>query len=440
MKLRSLDQRLAPGIGAAFAGFAASVVWSDATTTIVSAVVGATAMALIFARPESDGLEAPRHLPERSPATQPPRPDTGLAPGEGRALLERLPLGIILIDGRGQILFANEQAEHVFGRTLLADQHGSSLRIPKIVEAIDSCVTHGHSNSVEFAMSRDADIRLRAHVMALTEPGDPDGAKAAPRVMLVMEDVTQMHKAVDLHRDFVANASHELKTPLSSITGIIQTLQGHAKGDATATERFLDMMAAQTDRMKRLVEDLLSLNRIELNERIPPRDRLPVRRIVWEVADALTSVAEDNDVTLEVDQASDLPHVLGNREELAQVFRNLIENAIKYGRPGTPVTVSVEAPSDARAEMIGISICDHGPGIAREHIPRLTERFYRVSVSRSREKGGTGLGLAIVKHILNRHRGELEIRSEVGAGSTFTVWLPLTDIEPVEESRPADAA
>ncbi|MEM1276897.1 MAG: ATP-binding protein [Pseudomonadota bacterium] len=437
--MRKLDQRLAPGVGAALTGFAADAVWADPVMTVMSAVVGATVMALIFTAPEAEQHAIPPDS-EPEPEDPPIEPElpTGLAPGQGRALLERLPMGVILIDGRGLIQFANEEAENLFGRKLLTEQHGASLRIPKLVEAIDLCVSDALSSSVQFSVTRDSEVRLRAHIGALIEDAPP--RRDAPAVLVVIEDITQNHRAVALHRDFVANASHELKTPLSSIAGILQTLQGHARGDAEATDKFLDLMASQTDRMKRLVEDLLSLNRIELNERIPPRETQPIRRIVWETAEALTAIAEENDVKLEVASSSELPHVRGNREELAQVFRNLIENAIKYGGSGTTVSIAIEPEDASKPDMIGISVTDRGPGIAREHLPRLTERFYRVSVSRSREKGGTGLGLAIVKHILNRHRGDLEIDSEIGQGSTFTVWLPVTQVADVVDNQPADAA
>ncbi|MEM8790065.1 MAG: ATP-binding protein [Pseudomonadota bacterium] len=438
--MRKIDQRLAPGLGAAALGFAGNAIWSDPLMTIMSAVVGATVMALIFAKSEAD-QPVPLVAEEVEEADAEPFEEivpAGLAPGQGRALLERLPMGVILIDGRGLIQFANEQAGELFGRKLITEQHGSSLRIPKLVEAIDLGVSEGISSTLQFSLAREPEVWLRAHILSLGGEDLPE--RETPTVLVVIEDVTQNHLAAAVHRDFVANASHELKTPLSSIAGIIETLQGHARGDAAATERFVDMMASQTDRMKRLVEDLLSLNRIELNERIAPRETQPIRRIVWETADALLPVAEDHGVALDVAAASDLPHVRGNREELAQVFSNLIENAIKYGGEGTTVTIVVEPEDAARPDMIGISVTDRGPGIAREHIPRLTERFYRVSISRSRERGGTGLGLAIVKHIVNRHRGELEIESELGDGSKFIVWLPVTRVEEVDEDRSADAA
>ncbi|MBY8976709.1 PAS domain-containing protein [Rhodobacteraceae bacterium NNCM2] len=440
MGLRWLDQRLAPGIGAVVGGGVGAAIWGDPVTTVLSGALGATALALIVSGPSEDQPAPVEQKPKKPVAPIVPPYPGGLLPGQGRALLEQLPIGVVLIDGRGRIRFANELAREIFGRAVTIDQHGSALRVPKLVEAIDLCVTDRISSTIQFSMSRDADVRLRVHIRALEEVTTNNEDRSAPAVLVFVEDITQMHRAVDLHRDFVANASHELKTPLSSIAGIIQTLQGHARGDPQATERFLDMMATQADRMKRLVEDLLSLNRIELNERVPPREAQPVRRIVWEVADSLIQVAEESDVSLRVAAPQNAPYVLGNREELAQVFRNLIENAIKYGKPGTPVTIAVEPESPDRPNMIGISVSDEGPGIPREHIPRLTERFYRVSVSRSREKGGTGLGLAIVKHILNRHKGELEIQSEVGAGSKFTVWLPVTENSAEAEASSADAA
>ena len=437
MALYGFDHRLAPGLGAAVAGAAASLIWDSAAHLIMSASVGAITAALVFMRSPIDRRAEPS--PPAPPAAPPAPESGGLAPGQGRALLERLPMGVVLVDARSNIAFTNDQANAMFGLSDLAGRPSSILRAPRLIEAIDGGVEDGLSCTVQFTLSRAQDVHLRAHIRPLT-PIRPSERGNEPILMVLIEDVTQLFRTVALHRDFVANASHELKTPLSSITGIIQTLQGHARDDPDAWDRFLSMMASQADRMKRLVEDLLSLNRIELNERIIPRDPQAVRRIVWEVADALAPFAEENGMTLEVAPASDLPLVLGSREELAQVFRNLIDNAIKYGRPGTPVKVEIVPESPDRIDMIGIAVIDSGHGIAREHIPRLTERFYRVSVSRSREKGGTGLGLAIVKHILNRHRGDLEITSVQNEGSTFTVWLPIAERETSSALDRADAA
>jgi two-component system phosphate regulon sensor histidine kinase PhoR len=222
--------------------------------------------------------------------------------------------------------------------------------------------------------------------------------------------------------DFIANASHELRSPLAALAGFIETLLGPARDDPQARARFLDIMRAQAERMSRLVDDLLSLSRIELNAHIRPSARVDLDAVVAGVADSLTPLASAAGVKVEVARPDGPVSVAGDRDELAQVFQNLIENAIKYGADGSRVDVTL-GPAQRSGE-VAVSVRDYGPGIAAEHLPRLTERFYRVDVASSREKGGTGLGLAIVKHILNRHRGSLQIESKPGDGATFTVRLP----------------
>jgi two-component system phosphate regulon sensor histidine kinase PhoR len=237
--------------------------------------------------------------------------------------------------------------------------------------------------------------------------------------------------------DFIANASHELRTPLAAVTGFIETLSGPAKDDAAAREQFLGIMAVEAARMRRLIEDLLSLSRIELNEHVPPLGEVSLEAIVREAATALTPLAKADRITISVDAAEGLPKVAGERDELIQLFQNLIHNAIKYGRDNGQITISLrQMPSAGRRgseALVVAGVHDDGEGIPPEAIPRLTERFYRVDVRRSRERGGTGLGLAIVKHIVNRHNGKLTIESRVGEGSTFTVSLPAS-------RKPVDAA
>ena len=240
-------------------------------------------------------------------------------------------------------------------------------------------------------------------------------------------DVSEIRRSEQLRADFVANASHELRTPLASLTGFIDTLRGHAKDDPVARERFLEIMSGEANRMRRLIDDLLSLNRIEMNEHNPPSGEVDVVLLVRDAADVLKPLADSDRMQIEIEAAGPL-RAIGDRDELTQVFQNLIHNAIKYGREGGRVRVRF-GRSDASgirngSEQVFVAIEDEGEGIPREAIPRLTERFYRVDVKRSRERGGTGLGLAIVKHILNRHRGRLEINSVPGRGSTFTAWLP----------------
>jgi two-component system phosphate regulon sensor histidine kinase PhoR len=226
-----------------------------------------------------------------------------------------------------------------------------------------------------------------------------------------------------MRADFVANASHELRTPLSSLMGFIETLRGPARDDAAARERFLGIMQQQAERMSRLVNDLLSLSRIELDEHVQPTGRVSVGPLLQSVADALELKAQRRGQRLELDLAPELPQVTGDSDQLYQVFQNLVSNAINYGRQGGIVGISARLARGARGGLT-VSIRDQGEGIAKEHLPRLTERFYRVDPARSRAVGGTGLGLAIVKHIVSRHRGRLEIDSEVGRGSIFTVHLP----------------
>jgi len=248
-----------------------------------------------------------------------------------------------------------------------------------------------------------------------------------PLVLVRIRDLTELRRAEELRADFVANASHELRTPLAAVTGFIDTLRGHAKDDGPARERFLEIMSVEAGRMRRLIEDLLSLTRIELNEHNPPAGEVDVASVVRDAAAVLAPLADEDRISIQIDPCESLK-VVGDRDELTQVFQNLIHNAIKYGRSGGEVRIRfgrAEAPSKREGGgQVLVSVQDEGEGIPREAIPRLTERFYRVDVKRSRERGGTGLGLAIVKHILNRHKGRLQIESVPGEGSTFTVSLP----------------
>jgi two-component system phosphate regulon sensor histidine kinase PhoR len=259
---------------------------------------------------------------------------------------------------------------------------------------------------------------------------------------LSLHDITELKRAEQMRADFIANASHELRTPLATLIGFIETLRGPAREDAEARERFLAIMHGQASRMARLVEDLMSLSRIELNEHMMPGDRVALSPLLRQIAETLELRAAERNMCIRLEVPRDLPDVLGDRDELAQVFQNLIDNAIKYGRGGSEITLRAAAGSRPTRErgsenaMVCVAVRDQGEGITREHLPRLTERFYRVDTARSREMGGTGLGLAIVKHILNHHRGFLDIESTPGVGSVFTVFLrPLS----VESSAPCSS-
>jgi two-component system phosphate regulon sensor histidine kinase PhoR len=224
--------------------------------------------------------------------------------------------------------------------------------------------------------------------------------------------------------DFIANASHELRTPLASLTGFVETLLGPAKNDEANRERFLKIMLEQAQRMSRLVDDLLSLTRLEMKAHVRPTERVDLAALLQLAADLLIPVAKTRQTSLVVAVDGPAP-VTGDRDELTQVFSNLIENAVKYGRDGGRIDLAIAAEASDRGEAGWlVTVSDDGPGIAPEHLPRLTERFYRVDAARSRAQKGTGLGLAIVKHIVNRHDGRLQFRSELGAGTVVSVWLP----------------
>jgi two-component system phosphate regulon sensor histidine kinase PhoR len=241
---------------------------------------------------------------------------------------------------------------------------------------------------------------------------------------LVFKDQSETRRIDRMRADFIANASHELRTPLASISGFVETLRGPAKNDAAAREHFLKIMHDQTGRMARLIDDLLSLSRLEMKPYSRSGTPVDVRGVVDAVVDSLGPLATESGVVV-MKQMPDQPSwVSGDRDELFQVFENLLENAIKYGQSGGRVEVEVGMPSADGKEGVQVRFRDFGPGIPDEHIPRITERFYRVDVESSRTRKGTGLGLAIVKHILTRHGGYLDVRSQVGAGSTFVAHFP----------------
>jgi two-component system phosphate regulon sensor histidine kinase PhoR len=418
-----MGQMFAPGAAALAAGALAQAALGEAWVAVLAGAVGAVALSIAFSRTEDI-------LPE--PSGRPPRRGgEGAVEGElpvglGRTLLAQMPLGMLLVARDGRLEFMNAAAVELFGRRPAASAHASALRAPKLLDAIDATLGENISSTVHFSLTRANGglLHLRGHVRQVEAGALFVDRRRGALALVVIEDETRGRRAEELHRDFVANASHELKTPLAALSGLIETLQGHAREDPEAAERFLAMMAGQTERMKRLVEDLLSLNRIEVNERVQPREPQDLWRIVSETVELLGPILRDAEMTVERAPPAGPLTVLGHEDELGQVFRNLLENAVKYAGPRGTVRIESHGPEAGEPGMAGVSVVDDGPGIPREHIPRLTERFYRVSVSRSRQKGGTGLGLAIVKHVVKRHRGRLDIESEPGEGTRFTVWLP----------------
>ncbi|HXV23840.1 MAG TPA: ATP-binding protein [Alphaproteobacteria bacterium] len=340
------------------------------------------------------------------------------------ALFASLPDPVLMLDGEQRIVRANPAAEALLQEPLRGRTLSGLLRHPLLLAAVDAALADGTGRKVEMALPVPVEHQLIAHI----EPV-PRGLPETSGAILVLHDITALKRADQMRADFIANASHELRTPLSTLIGFLETLVGPARQDADASARFLPIMLEQARRMARLVSDLLSLSQIELHEHTAPTGRVDLASVLHGVANALEIKAKDRGMAIRI-EAGSLPPVLGDADELAQVFQNLIDNAVKYGARDTEVRV-VAGPAEAAspkaprrlAQGLAVSVIDRGEGIPREHLPRLTERFYRVDSARSRELGGTGLGLAIVKHIVNRHRGHLEIESAPGEGSRFTVYL-----------------
>lgn len=337
------------------------------------------------------------------------------------AVVDALPDPGILLSPMGQVLFFNAPAKGLFASLREGSHISSLIRAPEFLDAVSAAARTGRAVSVVYAERVPVGRSLEAYVAPLGRSGDVDGD-----ILVLLRDFTEGERINQMRKDFIANASHEMRTPLASLRGFIETLQSTAKEDEAARERFLPIMAEQASRMTRLIDALLSLSRLEMNVHVPPGDLIDLNDVLGHARDTLEPLADDSHTTLEVERFARPAIVRGDRDELVQVFQNLVQNALKYGRPDGTVRIEAKHIPSLNQQARGrfaISVVDDGPGIPAEHLPRLTERFYRVDVDSSREKGGTGLGLAIVKHILNRHRGELAIASNTGQGSTFTVML-----------------
>jgi len=335
-------------------------------------------------------------------------------------VIAALPVPALAIARSEQIIALNDAAQHLLGMPAQGRHFITVLRQPSVVEAVETCLADGSQATAEFLTRENGtDTTYTVSVSPVGKTGI---------ALLSFQDITAVTAAGQMRRDFIANVSHELRTPLTALMGFIETLRGAARDDAKARTRFLEIMGNETERMNRLVGDLLSLSRVEAEERVRPDAEVDVASVVATTLRNLTPLATEAEVVLVPDLPSEPVMMRADRDQLMQVCTNLIENAIKYGGKGKRVYVSlrVEAHIDAlRARGLVLSVRDEGPGIAPQHLPRLTERFYRADEHRSRELGGTGLGLAIVKHILNRHRARIKITSALGEGSEFKVLLPL---------------
>jgi two-component system, OmpR family, phosphate regulon sensor histidine kinase PhoR len=377
----------------------------------IAAFLGFVASVALLPRPDIDEIET-GDLAQHSSSS---RPGSRM-----RVMAEALPDPAILLNSAGQVLYCNAPARGLFASLREGSHISSVIRTPEFLDAVSAAPLRGRAVTVTHAERVPVGRRVAATVAPLTRGTEPNSD-----IIVLLRDLTEIERINQMRADFIANASHELRTPLASLRGFIETLQGSAKGDPAARDRFLPIMAEQASRMTRLIDALLSLSRVEMNAHVPPSDLVDLNEVIGSAKDTLDPLARDMGFTFEAGRFPRPAIVRGDRDELMQVMQNLVHNAFKYGTKGG--TVRIEArhiPALGRqAGRYTIAVIDNGPGIAPQHLPRLTERFYRIDVAASREKGGTGLGLAIVKHILNRHRGELAIASTPGKGSTFTVML-----------------
>ena len=354
------------------------------------------------------------------------------------ALLDAISDPALVIDGAGTVVYHNPPVVDLYPRVRIGNAITLLSREPDLLVAIDQA---RHSDERRVVNLHDRVPVTRRMSAIVSRIGDEEPEAGAPAILIVLRDFTDQEKHAQMRSDFIAHASHELRTPLASLKLIVETLQGPARKDPEKRERFLSMMLVQASRMAQLIDDLLSLNRIEMRAHLPPRDVVEVSDLLESVVQSLEPLAEANEITLELVNEVGQVHARGDRDELAQVFQNLVQNAIRYGRCGgfARLTLTREVQPGVLRPFVKVAVTDNGIGIAPEHLPRLTERFYRVSAVDSRAKGGTGLGLAIVKHIITRHRGDLAIASQPGEGSTFTVTLEESCTGSIEEG-PVDVA
>jgi len=415
--------------GAAGFGVAAAVIFLFQLDAIWTAVAALTATLIV-------GLLPSRGLVQNDSARAiTAEPMNALFSPLARDVFEHLPDPLMLLDSSDRVLFVNGPMRALVGASAEKKHVSAILRTPALLSAIGRSARTGESGTVEVTFHVPVERTYQAYA---TRAGADPAVTA-----LLLHDLTSLKRSEQMRVDFVANASHELRTPLAAVTGFIETLRGHARDDAAAREKFLDIMSIEAKRMRRLIDDLLSLSRIELNEHVPPSGEVSLESVAREAVTALSPLARADNIAIELSAAPNLPPVAGERDELIQLFQNLIHNAIKYGKPGGHVWIALAAAQATGGRgadsVIATSVRDDGEGIPSDAIPRLTERFYRVDVKRSREKGGTGLGLAIVKHIINRHQGRLQIESRAGEGSTFTIFLPVSR-SPFLASAPSVAA
>jgi len=339
------------------------------------------------------------------------------------SMLDGLPDPVFLVDQALVVVDFNRAARQFLGNKALGVTLAESLDSADVLHAIEATLDGVPGTRSEVFLPFPIAGHFEVNVWRLPDLKSPGPAWA----MVVLHDITESKKAAQLRADFVANVSHELRSPLSSLLGFIETLRGPARDDPEATERFLGIMESEAQRMARLINDLLTLSKVETEEHIRPKGSVNLGPILQQVASTLSGHAAERDIKIILELPDSLPEIAGNPDQLTQVFLNLISNAVSYGSAGQPIkVVATERAGTSGDENTGVSVAiiNKGEGIPPEDIPRLTERFYRVDKGRSRSLGGTGLGLAIVKHIVARHRGHLEIESTPNQETSFVVVFP----------------
>ena len=336
-----------------------------------------------------------------------------------KGLLNILPSPYILIDRNGRLTFINAEAKSIVPDSQIGSHISNVFRSPVFLSAVENAILKDKEKILSFEIETPQFRQLKAHIFFISSSKIPNSFND---IFIQFTDESTHIRSEKIRTDFVANASHELRTPLTSIMGYIETLRGHAKKDVKMQKVFLDLMNKQAGKMERLISDLMSLSRLEIDELKPISSTCSVKEIIEELVNSLKPLSEDNNVTLSFKIPKNFSSVIGDPSQLRQLFSNLIENAIKYS--GKKSKVNIYISKEKNKDMFGVVVEDNGHGIAPEHLSRLTERFYRANSSAEIEKEGTGLGLSIVKHILIRHRGKLQIDSKLGKGSKFIAWLP----------------
>jgi len=399
--------------------------WTDSASILVAAY-GLVCGVIAFSRRKG---ESRRMVKLKNQAKHAPIwPDT-----QAKLIVDAIPAPSVILDGKAIVRHINEPMRDAFGAILQGDPLTYKFRNPDVSQALAEVRATGRIITLAY-MERFPSERHYLIYFSPVHLPDRSGEKMGPDfILVILLDQTERFRAEELRSDFIANVSHELRTPLASLTGFIETLLGPAQNDAKSRERFLQIMLEQSQRMARLVSDLLSLSGIEMRSHLKPTHEVDLTVVARHVADAMAPLAEEAKLTIHLHMPDGPLLVRGERDELIQVVQNLAENAIKYGADGEHIDIRVNevaAPADFNAKgapCYVIDVQDYGKGVASEHLPRLTERFYRVDAEESKAKMGTGLGLAVVKHILTRHKGQLKITSEPGKGARFKVYLPKSE-------------